>query len=744
MDPFSAAAGAVAFGDAAGRLAQSCVKLYEFWNVLQETPADLKVIQSDLESITGVLKKLSGVKLEPEVATILNSCQKRVHELAEIIGRFDIDSVLSAGKHRYLLEKCRMRMKMRHVEKLQMVFRRVRDDLMLGLMIQSIRYPALSVSNQEINIALDRAAVIPNSPGEPYIQLRNPLLTKSTSCPVSPTASDAPENEASKGETPEDRRLPEALPRENTPLNEPPNDRSAESINRLDEPTPPRAVSSKGEETSLAHIAASAIVQKFMEHAIHLAMTDLVASGTVGHLLESSLSQVTSFDTAYSGSYTSEEYNIRRSPSGDDASGATKPSSAPREQTMHGPRLSRSRVCHQKSSIGVVLGSIWIRTSTLKVSEDASIVSGRLEVITSVIFYPCSWLQRFGLQYGTEASLQWSPTAGWMFNISAIRAIPEDSLIFDMCRQGSIDGVKVLLARKEASLKDTSPKGWTPLHFAATHGHVDLCRALIDLGADKQALAFVGPTAEALSPLAIWSELCRKATASEKIDMIGAFGPECLDITELNGDGWIVGHNLIASMSQEQCDMSKTAVNYVFALKQSDIMIALGAKSVWHGLQQAIRGFLIEEHMQDIAGKLVSAELGESPGSCQSRIRAIGHWLALRASQRDLVPLAIQAAQILQVQGYDPLPGSQDMERRDLNRKLPLIYTMWAKTSARVLANVREIVKAEFSVILGDMSMDCNSFARRLSTAPAEASKEVDEQTRKNHYSNASTHLRRH
>ena len=174
---------------------------------------------------------------------------------------------------------------------------------------------------------------------------------------------------------------------------------------------------------------------------------------------------MTSFDTAYNGSYTSENYDVNKVFDSDE-----KPSPIPKggskDVPRKGPRLSRSKVCHQRSLIGVVFSSIWIRTSILKVSGDSNITSGQLEVITSFIFHPASWLTRFGLRYGTEANLQWSPTAGWRFNVAAVRAVPENSLIFDMCRDGNVQAVQRMLTRGDASVKDTSPKGWTPLHVS--------------------------------------------------------------------------------------------------------------------------------------------------------------------------------------------------------------------------------------------------------------------------------------
>lgn len=184
--------------------------------------------------------------------------------------------------------------------------------------------------------------------------------------------------------------------------------------------------------------------------------------------MESSLKQVTTFDTIHAGSYDSDDYDIRKVPISENEKPQLKRSgpttNATRVTPKAQPRLSLSKICHQKSSIGVVLGSIWVRTSTLKAAEKSSITTGQLEVITSFIFYPASWLSRIGLRYGTEANLQWSPTAGWKFNVSMVRAVPENSLIFDFCREGNIQGVMKLFERRDASVEDTSPKGWTPLH----------------------------------------------------------------------------------------------------------------------------------------------------------------------------------------------------------------------------------------------------------------------------------------
>jgi hypothetical protein len=180
--------------------------------------------------------------------------------------------------------------------------------------------------------------------------------------------------------------------------------------------------------------------------------------------MDTTFNQVTSFDTASSGSYGSETYDIHNMPV---SHGQSSPkTSIIEEKPSHGPRLTRSKVCNQSSSMGVVLRSILIRTSTLKAEDRSNASAGKLEVITSFIFYPASWLNQIDLRYATEASLKYSASTGWRFNAEAIRAMPENSLLFDLCRMGDVQAVKLMLARGDASVKDTSPKGWTPLHVS--------------------------------------------------------------------------------------------------------------------------------------------------------------------------------------------------------------------------------------------------------------------------------------
>ncbi|RYO31391.1 hypothetical protein AA0113_g11847 [Alternaria arborescens] len=99
------------------------------------------------------------------------------------------------------------------------------------------------------------------------------------------------------------------------------------------------------------------------------------------------------------------------------------------------------------------------------------------------------------IQNGLEAVVA-SGGRGWLFNcnITVTRRVPNDALIFELCRTGQTHAVEALSEKVMASVVDTSPKGWKPLHFAAAAGHVDLCALLIKGGADKSALVYEGPS----------------------------------------------------------------------------------------------------------------------------------------------------------------------------------------------------------------------------------------------------------
>lgn len=137
---------------------------------------------------------------------------------------------------------------------------------------------------------------------------------------------------------------------------------------------------------------------------------------------------------------------------------------------------------------------------------------------------PPSWLARFGFTYGLSGRISQSPLSGPRLALDVVRSVPDDAVIFDLCREGNLGCVQALLSEGQASAKDVDSQGRTPLYvsltfcfdfyvmlyrlfhkrrsifalitlpcpdkiyqFAAESCHVELCKLLIRYGADRDS-----------------------------------------------------------------------------------------------------------------------------------------------------------------------------------------------------------------------------------------------------------------
>ncbi|KAI9721239.1 MAG: hypothetical protein M1812_002400 [Candelaria pacifica] len=117
----------------------------------------------------------------------------------------------------------------------------------------------------------------------------------------------------------------------------------------------------------------------------------------------------------------------------------------------------------------------------------------RQEFEASVTIQPNRWISSrgFSISYSHHGQA-WFPSLRFrQFNLRS-----EDSLIFEFCSTGNVDGVRSLFSRGEASPFDTDAEGWTPLHYAASAQHPALCKLLIHKGASGDAV-----TLSNISPL---------------------------------------------------------------------------------------------------------------------------------------------------------------------------------------------------------------------------------------------------
>ena len=114
-------------------------------------------------------------------------------------------------------------------------------------------------------------------------------------------------------------------------------------------------------------------------------------------------------------------------------------------------------------------GTVYIQSRTccsqLKETdvETRSFLDDEYEHESSFTVFPAAWLVRLGFKYGLHLSLVKSSIRGWKQTLSTSCHVPDDALVFEFCKQGNVAGVRSLLLRGDASVRDVDSQGQTPL-----------------------------------------------------------------------------------------------------------------------------------------------------------------------------------------------------------------------------------------------------------------------------------------
>ena len=220
--------------------------------------------------------------------------------------------------------------------------------------------------------------------------------------------------------------------------------------------TPVHSVPSKlvGQRSLRRMTSASEHMGKYAYHSTTAAAKQSVVKYEVQELMLHAIAQtaVTTFDTSSLEILAQDGYTI-------DQCGQL------RAKTFVYAENLRYRCSHQVSTFQTGLGCVWVRTTTMFHSSGSGKKPKQPQTIRSLVLYPTEWLRFIGIQSGIEIVTA-SAGRSWLYNINmtVTRAVPEDSLIFELCSTGQTRAVEALLEKGMASVVDTSPKGWKPLH----------------------------------------------------------------------------------------------------------------------------------------------------------------------------------------------------------------------------------------------------------------------------------------
>ncbi|MCJ1389076.1 hypothetical protein MMC18_001930 [Xylographa bjoerkii] len=191
-----------------------------------------------------------------------------------------------------------------------------------------------------------------------------------------------------------------------------------------------------------------------------------------------------------------------------------------------GDRKLRVVLSRETSKLETVFGSFGFYRETAKFCMEAnprnkSVLSERYEYKTIFRFFPASWLINMGLDYSINLMFL-SNYQGWRQCLNKMRAVPGDSPIFYACGKGDLEQVSYLISTGQASTRDQSLNGVTPLHIAAYFRQPAVCQYLLDHNSDQFALMQTWDN-KLLSPAQMACTLSWDVFVAENLSL-GTFG----------------------------------------------------------------------------------------------------------------------------------------------------------------------------------------------------------------------------
>jgi hypothetical protein len=136
-------------------MAQLCLKLYEFWENVNDAPSEVQYILTDLQVVGKILNDISQEEdLAPSVTVILDSCLRKLgvclpylvtcltrltrpQDFESLVREFDIGLSSARSKTERLITAIRFTGKAKQLQKLREVLSDAKQTLALGLIHQT-------------------------------------------------------------------------------------------------------------------------------------------------------------------------------------------------------------------------------------------------------------------------------------------------------------------------------------------------------------------------------------------------------------------------------------------------------------------------------------------------------------------------------------------------------------------------------------------------------------------------------
>ncbi|KAF3006764.1 hypothetical protein E8E13_010062 [Curvularia kusanoi] len=651
MEGIGAVANCLAIVSVAFQLSETCVKLYVFWESIEDAPLEIAAIKEDLQYLVSVFKRIETAAHPPGhcIAEGIRHCRMKIADLMSIVEIFH-DGLHSDSRKKRLRTAFRAATHGKQLQRFRETLNDTKATLTLAMVSECISQPLTYNISADINM--------------PPRYTTHSIINR-----VRQTPKTSPQLQL-----PSDRQThkPTSLSGQSSP-----------------QPLPP--ISKNVAQNALVYFEDAMSKQASGNFSVQELMLNAISQTAVASF------ESTSLEVLAQDGYMMDECGQVRA-----------------KTFVYSKRLGY-RVSHQASTFRTALGCLWVRKTVISVANEQTGNLGRSHTVTSVVFYPTRYLQLLGIRNGVEAVMA-SAGRNWLYNCRVIvtRAVPEDSLIFELCRAGETRAVQLLLEKGQGSVVDTSPKGWKPIHYAAMGGHRDLCAMLIRAGADKSALVYEGPTESVLSPISFYVSHSTNRNAEEKIAMLRLFC-DCIDLSEADADGWLVHEWLKKAYATERKPISQNSITWLLTLTGKEEYVEFSARNVWSALQHGVRSVLNHGRFGNVLEQILDLSDKEYQNTSQRHLDSLGAWLALRVNGRVLLPMCLNAGVFLQMRGFDWV--EDDMPHKQFLQALPNIYSAWCQSVIEAVEQVATYMKEDLEQYLSQLNMTRADFLDTISCA---------------------------
>lgn len=201
------------------------------------------------------------------------------------------------------------------------------------------------------------------------------------------------------------------------------------------------------------------------------------------------------------------------------------------------------------------------------------------------------------------------------------------------------------------------------------------------------------------SPVTIFTATGKKRPAETKIKMLRLF-EDCIDMSEPNSNGWTIIADLVSSFNTEDAPITSNSITWFLRSLKPEKMVAFGPKTLWHGLQHAIRSFIYLEQKKMVVRNRLKLLIGDD--FPESYGIAIAYWIVLLAVGKSLLPMLLAAGAILHIEGYD-YDHDKETDPTVLAKQLPFLYDAWRNSLTDSLETVDEVLNSQLDVALEEM-----------------------------------------